>query len=65
MQTDPHDHDPSPSPESERDLPRTLREATGRLDAHRDKLRGLVKEMDQEVADAEQRRSDREGNDKG
>jgi hypothetical protein len=63
MPTDPQN--PPKTSESEQHTHRAFEEAIRQLEAHREKVRELVKEMDQEVADAEQRRSDREGNDKG
>jgi hypothetical protein len=40
--------------------PKTHAEASDQVETRRDEMRKLVKEMDQEVADSEQRRSDRE-----
>jgi hypothetical protein len=52
------DKDLSPSEKNE-PRGRTFEEASRELEANRDKLRGLVREMDQEAADSEQRRSDK------
>ena len=49
-----------PDTEAPTPTPRTHKEASRELAAKRDEMRNLVKEIDQEVADAEQRRSDRE-----
>jgi hypothetical protein len=55
--------DRSDSPQSqdaeELTTPKTHEEASRQVDTRRDEMRELVKEMDQEVADSEQRRSDR------
>jgi hypothetical protein len=48
-----------PSSESEESL-RTFEEASRELEVNREKLREVVREMDQEATDSEHRRSDRE-----
>jgi hypothetical protein len=49
---------PHPSEPPEREMP-TREEASRQVDASREKMRELLKEMDQEVADAEQRQETR------
>jgi hypothetical protein len=55
--------DRSDSPQSqdaEEPTPKTHEEASRQVDTRRDEMRELVKEIDQEVAESRQRRSDRE-----
>jgi hypothetical protein len=56
-----HDQDPPQEPDTkEPTTPKTQEEASRQLHTRRDEMRELVKEIDREVADSEQRHSDRE-----
>ncbi len=63
MLTDPSDPPPYSQPGTS--SPRTDEEVHDQFEANRGKLRGLVRDMDQEVADSEQRQSDRRIHNRG
>jgi hypothetical protein len=60
MSIDPPEKSPPP-PAPKEPTPSTLEEAQLRSNASREKLRGLVKEMEQAIEDSEKRRDETEG----
>ena len=55
-----HDHDPPQEPGTKEPTTSNAGGSIRQLDTRRDEMRELLKEIDQEVTDSEQRRSDRE-----